>query len=69
MKQALSADATYLARFKREARVASDVRHRNLVRHSPSVRIHYDPSPHPPPRSAWHMKDLTGFTDTGVVPA
>jgi serine/threonine-protein kinase len=31
MKRALSADAAYLARFKREARIASEVAHRNLV--------------------------------------
>ncbi len=31
MKRALTADTAYLARFKREARVASEVRHRNLV--------------------------------------
>jgi len=31
MKRALSADPTYLARFRREARVAADVQHRNLV--------------------------------------
>jgi serine/threonine-protein kinase len=31
MKRALSTDTTYLARFKREARVASEVRHHNLV--------------------------------------
>jgi serine/threonine-protein kinase len=31
LKQALSADATYLARFRREARVATEVQHRNLV--------------------------------------
>ena len=31
LKGALAADATYLARFRREARVAAEVQHRNLV--------------------------------------
>lgn len=31
LKRALSADSTYLARFRREARVATEVQHRNLV--------------------------------------